>query len=256
MTPLMGQTLTASRFSSEKPSSPSDEALKNWANESAWQETFVFLFERLASKDRSGSEGLFNHLFHDRLENDPEGRESPRARLMAELTADNFVLLSGAVRRTARRQCWKWVFQRTRDQSTADYPHQFDVGSSVVHLLLTEQKGDLGKAWRSAELEDSELQALVERLDLSGCTDLLSLDALVNLKKLERLSIRDCKKINDVTPLNELENLAVLNLSGCENITDLSPLRGLVKLSELSLDGCKPIDLQKPLDSSFQENPH
>jgi hypothetical protein len=65
----------------------------------------------------------------------------------------------------------------------------------------------------------------LERLDLSGCTNLTD-------EMLESLSHMDC-----------FPNLRSLNLSGCADITDagLAPLRGLHQLSSLNLAGCTEI---------------
>lgn len=65
----------------------------------------------------------------------------------------------------------------------------------------------------------------LERLDLSGCTNLTD-------EMLESLSHMDC-----------FANLRSLNLSGCADITDagLAPLQGLHQLSFLNLAGCTDI---------------
>ena len=234
--------LTASRFSSGGHKvQPSDEELKTWANSEAWSEAFLLLFELVSEKSTAETEGFLDHLFMDRLEQDQSAHEATAAGLLAELSTDPFVLLSADTRRRMRQKCWRWTFYldhrvaRNRITDSLD-PYE----NKVVRSLVRESKGDLEKAWKAASIGRAEL-AKVESLDLSGCTDLLDLRPIGNLRALKHLSLDHCNALNDLTPLSPLSNLKTLTLEGCPNVVTIEAIRELKQLEMLVLGA--PVDL-------------
>jgi internalin A len=217
--------LTASRFSPEREKlEPSDEQLRTWANHEAWCETFVLLFELLSEKSTSETEAFSDHLFEDRLDNDPNGREATAAELLAELATDPFVLLAAETRRRMRRQAWRWVFGlRENDRYRGMWREH---RNKVVRNLVMECQGDLQRAWKAASISRQELRH-AETLDLSACSSL-----------------------SDITPLRVLRALKFLNLTGCTSVSDISVLSGLASLKTLVLEGCSKVLNIQPLSAT------
>lgn len=229
--------LTASRFSpaSKKRPEPSDEQLWAWANEMAWRETFVLLFELLANKLAMESEGLLRHLFDGRLESDTSHKQHVAATLLAELITDPFVTLSAETRRQMRQRCWHWEFSRPREKRRGIFGAR--VARGVVHSLLSESGGDLAKAWQAAGISSQDL-AKVKHLDLSDCVGLVDLSPLTALRNLKALNLSGCVGLRSVNPLADLQDLTFLDLSGCKGLTDFQLLVELSGLRELSIKGC------------------
>ncbi len=229
--------LTASRFSSESQRvAPTDAQLKTWANDPAWREAFVLLFEILSGQSKSESEGFLSHLFDQRLENDVLGREETAAGLLAELAINPFVLLTEERRKKSRQQVWRWVIRRGALQKDTEIDFLFG-HNEVVKSLLRGANGDLNSAWKSASLTKQELANVIS-LDLSGCTTLTDLTPLRRLIKLESLALTGCTKIADISPLEELKGLRKLSLTNCESISDLTPLKSLKNLEKLEIEEC------------------
>jgi len=248
--------LTASRFTAkDQKVEPSDEQLRNWVNSESWLETFVLLFELLSEKSTSETEGFLNHLFKDRLDNDPNRREGTTVELLAELAIDPFVLLTAETRRKMKQQCWRWVFSLREDPNNRTNRSRIDPFSNkVVRSLVRESQGDLQKAWKAASIGRIELRR-VDELDLEGCASVSDLTPLRALSALKHLSLNGCTAVSDLTPLSDLKKLTRLSIQGCSNLsniealgslknlvtlflgtpTDLTPLAGLKTLKELHL---------------------
>jgi hypothetical protein len=270
--------LTASRFSPiRKNVEPTDEALHAWANNSNWVETFLLLFELLAGKTPQESEGLLEHLFGDRLENDGHEDQSTAARLLAEIAIDHYVTISAEARKRMRGRCWRWVFSAAMRPEFALSPvpsrkntdpvtvFNFMRNSVVARILLLESKGDLAKAWRAAGISAAELRTKVRQLNLYECSNVTDLKPLAALSNLRDLDITECTSVTDLRPLAEMKNLQALALDSLDpaylaplsllnNLKvldirstgagiDLSPLSHLSNLVELHLHGFGEIDL-------------
>ena len=240
--------LTASRFSPiQKNAEPTDEELREWANNTAWLETFILLFELLASKTPQESESLVEHLFANRFENDSAGSQSTAVQLLAEISIDHYVTLSAETRKRMRQRCWRWVFNiEPRPEFIASpIPSDITAGRTVLDFfhtpavltLLLEHKGDLTKAWRAGGISVAELKSKVQRLNLSWCTNLIDLKPLTALSNLRDLDITRCTSVADLGPLAEIKNLQALSLSNRADTAYLKPLSQLNNLRVLGIDG-------------------
>lgn len=240
--------LTASRFSPvQRNVEPTDEELHTWANNSNWVETFVLLFELLASKPPQESESLLEHLFKDRFDNDGGGTQATAVRLLAEISIDHYVALSAESRKRMRQRCWRWVFniETWPEFASSPIPNSMGEGMTIldffptpaVRTLLLEHRGDLTKAWRAGGISAAELKNKVRRLSLYGCTNLIDLKPLTALSNLRDLDITGCTSVTDLRPLAEIKNLQVLSLSNSSNTAYLEPLSQLSNLRALGING-------------------
>jgi internalin A len=230
--------LTASRFTRDNPKAePTDEQLRFWANDEAWRESFVLLFELLSEKSAAETGGFLEHLYEDRLELDAEGRQGEAAGLLAELATDPFVVLDTETRRQIRQQCWRWVFG-LRNNGSGDLRRRsrfYDpLGNNVVRSLVREAQGDLQKAWKMASITRPELRR-VEKLDLGGCLGVFDISPIRLLPRLTHLSLHGCTGVSVLAPLAEMKNLRELNLEGCSGVTNIDALKHCGELRTLLL---------------------
>ncbi|MCI0723806.1 MAG: metallophosphoesterase [Acidobacteria bacterium] len=231
--------LTASRFSPKQQKvEPSDEQLRMWANDEAWRETFVLLFELLSEKSASETEAFLDHLFEGRLDGDKIGREATAAGLLAELATDPFVLLPAETRRRLRQQSWRWCFGLRAVHREPLFFGRF--GNKVERSLISESQGDLQRAWKVASISRQELRS-IEGLDLTGCSSLCDLTPLRTFRPLKHLNLRDCLLVSDISALSELKSLKSLVLEGCSRVLNIEALTALKSLEYLVLGA--PADL-------------
>lgn len=230
--------LTASRFSPKQQKvEPSDEQLRMWANDEAWRETFVLLFELLSEKSASETEAFLDHLFEGRLDEDKIGREATAAGLLAELATDPFVLLPAETRRRLRQQSWRWCFGLHEVRKSRVFGR---FGNKVVRSLVSESQGDLQRAWKVASISRQELRS-IEALDLTGCSSLCDLTPLRTFRPLKYLYLGDCLLVSDISALSELKSLKSLVLDGCSKVVNIEALGALKSLEYLVLGA--PADL-------------
>lgn len=228
--------LAASRFLSKKQKvAISDKQLRAWVNSEAWCETFVLLFELLAEKSVSETEGFLHHLFGERLNNASIQKQSTSIDLLAQLATDPFVLLTAETRRKIRQRCWRWAFSGARLDT---FPHRFS--NKALKTLLRESGGDLERAWVEASISPAELRK-VEILNFTGCNSLSDLKPLCALTRLKRLVLGDCTGITDLTPLSRINTLEHLGLQGCSGISTLEAIPDIKQLKMLVLGS--PLDL-------------
>lgn len=229
--------LAAPRFTSMQQKDPSDEELLSWANEAAWRETFVLLFEKLADKP-THSEALLRYLFSDRFKSSQAAKQVTAMRLLAELIIDPYISLTAETRKQMRRQCWLWAFNY--ENCYVGPFNDLPLGG-ITRPLITEHAGDLKKAWQAAGMSSGELESKALRLNLSGCTNTADLKPLLGLKELRILNLTGCTHISTLSPLAKLEKLEELSIAGCRKINNLVPLGRLTRLHNLNIQGCNRI---------------
>ncbi|XP_027340361.1 TMV resistance protein N-like [Abrus precatorius] len=86
----------------------------------------------------------------------------------------------------------------------------------------------------------------LERLDLSGCTDLLQLHPSIGLlEKLAFLSLRNCSNLESVNfgSVSNLCSLRVLHLSGCTKLENTPDFASAINLEYLDIDGCTSLSM-------------
>jgi hypothetical protein len=77
----------------------------------------------------------------------------------------------------------------------------------------------------------------LRELDLSGCSELRTLEGLANCTTLRSISIDMCKWITDLEPLRGLESLETVSLRGCSRIPSLGALEELPRLRMVDARG-------------------
>ena len=194
--------------------------LAEWAGNSTWRETFVFLFELLASKDDWHAD-LLDAVFGKgfRLE---------------EKTSDNLLLLNLAqlLARIAVNRRSGLAGNRESDAITAAVQTALRVPRS--HRVFQELLGG-DVDWNDKILEVICVQskkACVDSLDLAE-TRISELRRLASLTPLKRLSLGHTQ-VSDLGPLANLTALESLSLWRTE-VSDLGPLANLTALESLSL---------------------
>ena len=126
--------------------------------------------------------------------------------------------------------------------------------------LLKRYQARIDKAWPGLGNRLSVDAAGIYQLDLSGCKQIIHLDALEGMP-LTVLSLKACHGVRDLTPLKGMPlrelnlgyndivfdlallrsmPLRVLNFTGCGRFVDLSPLKGM-RLTSLYLFECRGI---------------
>ena len=206
------------------------EDLARWAEQSAWRETFVFLFELLAPKNDWYAE-LLDCVFGDdfsRLDTpEPDERTLNLAFLAARLVVNPRAGLAPAKTWDAIDGC---VRTQLRYQSAESYD-EF-LSENVFGEILG---GD--REWNAkvfGTISDQLKRFDIREIDL-GKTLISDLTPLVNLTELQSLYLMG-DNISDLTPLANLTGLQSLDLVG-DNISDLTPLANLTELQSLYLVG-------------------
>ena len=222
--------LTASRFSlGTEKLEPTDKELREWANNETWQETLVLLFELLSDrKSKAETEAFLTHLFEDRLEGDPKGREATAAGLLAELVTNSFVSLSTNVRRKMRQQCWRWVFGLNEPPGWHD-----SRANKTLRYLLAEADANLQHALKIAGITNQEIRR-VRKFSITVPSGTADLAALSKMHSLMHLFVAGAASFN-VNLLTELRNLQWLNLEACGSVSNLEPLAELKDLRCITL---------------------
>jgi len=256
----LADALLSLRWPKKAPAGASEAELQAYANDPAWRETLVLLFELLADRPPC-SEDLVEILLGqdcELLARDDESRAREHAaRLLAEASVDVHSGLGSAESRARWwGHCWQWEVRTqqllapfrtpsgtpvaraltgaSRQFATWDALHEIAWGVTPERLCLIDCSGiaDLGPLGGLGNLRD---------LHLIGCSGVVDLGPVGGLGNLSDLSLIDCSGIVDLGPLGGLGNLSSLSLSGCSGVVDLGPVGGLGKLSSLSLSGCSGV---------------
>ena len=230
-----------------------------WAKQSAWRETFVFLFELLAPK-RDWYADLLDCVFGDdfsRLDTPkPDERilnlaflaarlvVNPRAGLAPAKTWD--AIVDGCVRTQLRYQSAASYDRFRSDNVFRELLGDDREWNAKVFDAIGEQLRKLGIRWLDlsrTRIDDiAPLADLIELQSLSlWGTTVSDLTPLANLTALQRLDL-DGTLVSDLTPLSNLIGLQWLHLDGTP-VSDLSPLSNLIGLQWLHLSGTTVSDL-------------
>ena len=253
------------------------ENLADRAGQSAWGETFSFLFELLASEEEWHADlldAVFGLDFSRLEENAPDDLVMNRALLLARLAINPRSGLArkqdGAVIAAVRAE----LRHGNAEVYSLRLPSVFavllgdDPDRKILELIGTQAKEldirSFSLAWTQvsdleplaqltalgtlvlwgAEVSDLEPLAqltALERLDLDR-TQVSDLEPLAQLTALERLDL-DRTQVSDLEPLAQLTALETLSLSETQ-VSDLEPLAQLTALETLSLGGAEVSDLE------------
>ena len=202
--------------------------LARWAEQSAWRETFVFLFELLAPK-RDWYADLLDCAFGEgfsRLDAPkPDERTLNLAFLAARLVVNPRAGLAPAKTRDAIDGC---VRTQLRYQSAGSYDGF--LSDNVFRELLVDDREWNAKVFDAI---GEQLRKLgIRKIDLS-MTKITDLTPLANFTGLQWLYLIETK-ISDLSPLSNLTALESLELTGT-SVSDLTPLANLTGLQRLSL---------------------
>ncbi|KAK7324668.1 hypothetical protein VNO77_28410 [Canavalia gladiata] len=100
---------------------------------------------------------------------------------------------------------------------------------------------DLNNSKNLTETPNFRGSPRLERLDFTGCTNLLQVHSSIGLlSKLVFLSLRNCNNLVEVDfgYVIILSNLIVLHLSGCTQLKSTPDFTGILNLEYLDIDGC------------------
>ena len=224
--------------------------LARWAEQSAWRETFVFLFELLAPK-RDWYADLLDCVFGDEFSRldapKPDERTLNLAFLAARLVVNPRAGLAPAKTWDAIDGC---VRTQLRYQSAESYDGFLP--DSVFRELLGDDRewnakvlDAIGEQLRKLGIRGIDL-CMTRIDDIAPLADLIELQSLSlwgttvsdltplsNLTALQRLDL-DGTLVSDLTPLSNLTGLQILHLGGTP-VSDLSPFSNLIGLQSLSL---------------------
>ena len=236
------------------------ETLAAWAGESAWRETFTFLFELLASKEDWHAD-LLDAVFGEHFSNLVDVSDQKtlnRAQLLARLIVNQ---RSGLTPEKKYSAITAAVEPALRCQSELKYAQTTSPAVFVELLGDNSDWNDEVLTIVSEQLKNTGVQSLL----LSG-TRLTNIAAFVNFPTLHSLDLRETKisdlepltkftslrllilwktQISDLAPLADLTNLQLLDLMET-HVSDLAPLTGLTNLQLLDLMKTHVSDL-KPL---------
>ena len=210
--------------------------LARWAEQSAWRETFVFLFEQLAPK-RDWYADLLDCVFGDAFSRldapEPDERTLNLACLAARLVVNPRAGLAPAKTRDAIDGC---VRTQLRYQSAESYDG-FPPDDVFGELLGDDREWNAKVLYAIGE----QLRKLgIRGIDLY-MTRIDDIAPLADLIELQLLSLWETT-VSDLSPLSNLTGLQVLHLDRTP-VSDLSPLSNLIGLQSLSLLGTTVSDL-------------
>ena len=188
------------------------ESLTNWAKESTWLETFVFLFELLVSED-DWYDDLRDCVFGKNFAHLYDGTD--------KFQSLNVLLSRIVLNRRSRFKPHDVVTEIGRQD-------KIRIGTLNLSRL---QVADLSPLAGITSLE-------VISLDRTQVTDLSSLAGITSLRNL---SLNETQ-VTDLSPLAGITSLRNLLLNGTQ-VADLSPLAGITSLRSLSLDRTQVTDL-------------
>ena len=215
--------------------------LAAWAGQSAWRETFAFLFELLASRE-DWHAGLLQAVYGDefeRLEDSASGTAVNLAHLLARLVVNP---RSGLPRDMEARATAAAVRATLRHQSALESSLGPERSAIFASLLGGESN------WNRRVLNDIVTQAQelgVQALSIAQ-TQVADLGPLAGLTALKFLDVSDTL-ITDLQPLTKLTTLTGLHASRTR-VSDLGPLASLSALAALFVWGTGVADLSPLAD--------
>ena len=232
--------------------------LADWAGQSAWGETFSFLFELLASKEDWHADLLdtvFGPNFSQLKGNVPDDPVMNRALLLARLAINPRSGLArmrdeaiiAAVRLELRHEYARVYSPRL--SSVFEVLLRDDPDRKILGLISAQAKRLGIRALSLAQTQVSDLGSLanlttLETLDLWD-TQVSDLEPLAHLTALETLVLWDTQ-VSDLEPLAHLTVLETLDLWGTQ-VSDLGSLANLTTLETLDLGHTQVSDLE-PLE--------
>ncbi len=211
--------------------------LAAWAGQSAWRETFAFLFELLASRE-DWHAGLLEAVYGDefaRLEDSASGTAVNLAHLLARLVVNP---RSGLPRDMGARATAAAVRATLRHQSARESSMGPERSAIFASLLGGESN------WNRRVLNDIVTQAQelgVRELSLAQ-TQVADVRPLAGLTALEFLDLSDTL-IADLGPLANLTALTSLDLAHTR-VADLTPLANCRAIKALRVNNTQVADLQ------------
>ena len=235
------------------------DTLAGWAGQSAWRETFAFLFELLASEDEDDwhvdmLDCIFGGDFSKLVGSKTRGVARNLGHLLARLIVNSRSGLTHPKRMEAIESCVKVEFEHPT------FP--LGAASGIFSVLIGEdarlnsetfqqidshaEKAEPGTLWLDLRrVQISSLDSLVNlaafgNLSLNG-TGISDLGPLANLTALWRLDLSGTG-VSDLGPLSRLTALITLNLNGTD-VSDLGPLSRLTELKHLNLGKTQVSDL-------------
>ena len=216
--------------------------VEGWAQESAWREAFVFLFERLARKEEWHAElveCIFGRQF-EKLECGSVAERSNLGQLLARLIMNSHSGLARGPRSTAVRAGVRALMAGGRRRGSREGGRG---GSRALGAFFGRDT-----EWNTGVLGTVALQVRemkVRTLSLSGTlvSDLEPLTGL-ELETLELIGTR----VRDLEPVSTLIGLRGLDVTGTR-VKDLGPLAGLAKLETLGVGATGVEDLRGLADS-------
>ena len=229
-----------------------------WAEQSAWRETFVFLFELLAPKNDWYAE-LLDCVFGDEFSRldalEPNERTLNLACLAARLVVNPRAGLAPAKTRGVIEGC---VRTQLRYQSAESYDRFRS--DNVFRELLVDDRERNAKVFdaigdqlrklgiRGIDLSETRIDDIAPLANLTGLQSLLlwrttvsDLTPLANLTALELLDLGETS-VSDITSLSNLTGLQSLSLWRT-TVSDLTPLSNLTALESLHLGGTSVSDI-------------
>ena len=225
--------------------------LAEWAGNSTWRETFVFLFELLALKDDWHADlldAVFGKDFRLEETTSDDLQLVNLAQLLARIAVNRRSGLAGnresdAI--TAAVQTALQVSPRSHRVFRELLGGDVDWNDKILEVICVQSKKAGVDSLNLAETRISELRRLADlkglkRLDLRS-TQVSDLGPLANLKKLKRLDLWGTQ-VSDLGPLAHLKGLKWLDFGGTQ-VSDLGPLADLKGLEWLDFGGTQVSDL-------------
>ena len=189
------------------------ESVANWAKNSVWTETFVFLFEILSPEED----------WHDDLRDSVFGKEFSQLCNNTESVRELNILLSR-------------VAGNSRGRLGVS-----DIIDSICRHDNIEPIRDIRLSWLPvSDLTPLSRLSVLQSLWLDG-THVSDLRPLAGRASLQRLSLEGTP-VSDITPLADLPFLEWLRLNGTI-VSDITPLAGISALRELWLIDTEVSDL-------------
>ena len=214
--------------------------LQAWTRDTKWRETFISLFERLASR-REWVEALSEDLFGADFENlVPENENAYSvAVLVTLLTVNPHSGFTQAMREAAIE---KSIIAEVAEQQrlVRDRGKGGSLFWQAVSIVRNGFSTDYEWRTKVPELIANAADG-AEVLALDGASGVKDICFLARISTLKSLSLDDTA-VSDLGPLAGLTRLKVLYLSRTA-ISDLGPLAGLTGLQRLYLDGTAVLDL-------------
>lgn len=235
------------------------KALDAWARNSAWRESFIYLFELISSESNSDwMSFLVEKLFSP---NHPEiGVYNDSAKLIARILANVHISISDPYRHALARKC-SCNDNREVESALAKAGFAISFGAASTGLLslskvvretenvdlivdeCNDLKGIYKISFHNKKLKNySGLKKFenAEALNLINC-ELAGLSFLKGMNKLKQFRM-ERTKVNSFSHMAYLSNLLYLSLSGT-NVSDISELKNFLNLITVDLDDSKVVDI-------------